>query len=426
MLKSRMAKNGVLMVGGVPVDSIVRKAGSPVYIYDAGIMRRQFHRLAKSLAKGFRVFYSIKANPNPTVVKIFRDLGAGAEAASGHELLTAISAGVPRADIAYAGPGKSPAELELAAGKGIGAINVESATELDRIIEAAGRLRKKANVAFRLNLDYSHDDGEGGHIMAGGPRKFGVDPEMVDALVKKTLADKWVKFVGFHLFPGTGILKPQILAGAHATLARFAADFAGRIQTPIKYINFGGGLGVPYKDGEAELDVAAVGKGLREAADILRGSKWFAGARFVMEPGRYLVGPSGVYISTITDVKTSRGKAYVVTDGGIHHALTPIVMNKNFPTALVNRMGEAADTRVRIGGPLCATPDQFSREVDLPSPEIGDLLGIFNAGAYGYTASMLDFLSHPAPAEVLALNGRAYLIRERVEPGAGVCGPKRL
>jgi len=418
--------NGMLLVDGVPVDSIVRAAGSPVYVYDAGIMLRQFNALAKAVPRGFRIFYSIKANPNPAVVKIFRELGAGAEVASGHELSVALDLGVPKADIAYAGPGKNPAELESAIGAGIAAINVESATELDRIITVASNLEKKANVAIRLNLDYSHDDGEGGHVMAGGPRKFGVDPELAPGLIKKVVESKWVRFVGFHLFPGTGIMKPEILAGAYSALARFALKTAEAAGTPISYINFGGGLGIPYKDGETELEIAAVGAALEDAAELLRGSELFSGARLILEPGRYLVGPSGVYVSTVTDVKTSRGKLYVVTDGGVHHALTPIVMNKNFPTALVNRMGEAADTQARVGGPLCATPDQFSRDVYLPNPRNGDLVGIFNAGAYGYTASMLAFLSHPAPAEALVDNGRAYLIRERVAPGAGICKKKRI
>jgi len=402
------------------VDRIVRAAGSPVYIYDVQIMRSQYARLARALPRGFRIFYSVKANPNLSVIKVFKKLGAGAEVASGHELSAAMTAGVSRASMAYAGPGKTEEEIAQAVQSGLAAINVESATELERVILAARRFRKKANVAFRLNLDYTHDDGEGGHVMAGGPRKFGVDPELAEELTKRAIEEKMIRFVGYHLFPGTGILKPGVLAGAHKALAEYALRLAESLQTPIGYLNFGGGLGIPYKDGEPELDVKAVGAGLKGAVKGLRRSRWFRQTMFVMEPGRYLAGPSGVYVSTVIDVKASRGKTYLVTDGGIHHALTPIVMNKNFPTALVNRMGEKADTIVRVGGPLCATPDQFSREVALPAPRIGDLLGIFNSGAYGYSASMLAFLSHTTPAEALVDNGRAYIIRERRAPEMGV------
>jgi len=406
------------------VAQIVRAAGSPVYIYDAEVMRRQYTRLAKALPRGFRLFYSIKANPNLSVVKVFKKLGAGAEAASSHEVMTAIKAGVPRGAIAYAGPGKSDSEIELAVDHRIGAINVESVTEFDRIVAAAGKTGKLANVAIRLNLDYTHDDGAGGHVMAGGPRKFGVDPDMAEDLAKRAMKEKWVRFVGFHLFPGTGIMNPQILAGAHNALAVYALRLAEKLQTRIGYLNFGGGLGIPYKDGEPELDIHAATAGIKAIAKELRRSKWFQDVMFVMEPGRYLVGPSGVYVSTIIDVKTSRGKTYVITDGGIHHALIPIVMNKSFPTALVNRMGQKADTQVRVGGPLCATPDQFSREIMIPAPRMGDLLGIFNSGAYGYSASMLGFLSHTAPAEALVDDGRVYIIRERQAPVMGV--KKRL
>ena len=406
------------------MDRIVRAAGSPAYIYDAEVMRRQYRRLGKALPKSFRLFYSIKANPNLSVVKVFKKLGAGAEVASAHELMTVLKAGVSRGAIAYAGPGKTDAEIELAVTSRIGAINVESATEFERIVAAAERTREKANVAIRLNLDYYHDDGAGGHVMAGGARKFGVDPDMAEKLAIRAVKEKWVRLVGFHLFPGTGIMNPQILAGSYKALADYALRLAEKHQTRISYLNFGGGLGIPYKDGEPELDIHATTAVLKDTAKELRRSKWFKETMFVMEPGRYLVGPSGVYISSVIDVKTSRGKTYVITDGGIHHALIPIVMNKSFPTALVNRMGEKADTVVRVGGPLCATPDQFSREVMLPAPKIGDLLGIFNSGAYGYSASMLGFLSHTAPAEALVDDGRVYIIRERQAPVMGA--KKRL
>ncbi|MDH4183911.1 MAG: alanine racemase [Nitrospinota bacterium] len=418
-LQFKTDKNS-LLADGVAVERIVAKTGSPVYVYDASVMARQFGALAGAVPRGFRIFYSIKANPNLAVVKIFRELGCGAEVASAHELMTALAAGVPKADIIYAGPGKSPQEIELAVQDGIGAINAESATEVERIIATAEALGKKANVAIRINLDYTHDDGEGGHVMAGGPRKFGVDAEAAPALARRLIEAGHTRFVGFHLFPGTGIMDPRILQGAHTALARFCLKMAEELQTPIKYVNFGGGLGIPYRDGEPELDIAQVGAALGQAADLLRQSPWFSGARFIMEPGRYLVGPSGVYVSTITDVKVSRGKTYAVTDGGIHHALIPIVMNKNYPTALVNRMDEPPQTQVRVGGPLCATPDQFSRDVTLPTPRLGDLVGIFNSGAYGLTAGMNAFLSHPTPAEALVDNRRVYLIRPRQAPQMGI------
>jgi len=263
--------------------------------------------------------------------------------------------------------------------------------------------------------------GEGaGEIMTGGARKFGTDSSRLAPLVKRALASRQINLLGFHCYAGTGIRDAKRLVAAYEAFARWAEAFARRNKVSVRVLNFGGGLGVPYADDESELDTKALGAALAAIHARLSRSPYFDKVRFILEPGRHLTGPAGVYVMRVTDMKVSHGKRYVITDGGIHHALLPIVMNKRYPTALVNKMNRRAAGWYTIAGPLCAAADQFSREVSLPRPRIGDYVGVFNSGAYGYSAGMLAFLSHPAPAEVLALGGAAFLIRERRAPDMGI------
>ncbi|MGK7345058.1 MAG: diaminopimelate decarboxylase [Candidatus Nitrospinota bacterium M3_3B_026] len=417
------ADKGSLEVGGFPIGEIARKLKTPFYIYDAAIMRLQYEKLKAALPEGVHIHYSLKANPNVSVARVFRLMGAGAEAASAHELKTALAAGFPAGRIVFAGPGKSEDELRLAVRERIGSINVESAAELDRVLSLAGRLKKTrasgpVRISFRVNLDAL--PGAKGEIMTGGARKFGVDAAQLAPLARRAVDSGVVDFAGFHFFAGTQITSAGTLAAAHRRFAAWAKGFAEDMRIPVKSLNFGGGLGIPFRDSEPELDVKKLGRSLAEIRKDLSGSAFFKDTRFLVEPGRYLVGPSGIYVTRVTDVKTSMGRRYVITDGGVHHALIPIVLNKNYPSAILNKMDRRRTAEVTVAGPLCASADQFSRNLRLPEPEVGDLLGVFNSGAYGYTAGMVYFLSHPAPAEAMTDKGSLYLIRKRRKPERGI------
>ncbi len=425
---SRFSRSGgKLSPGSVPIDRIIAKTGTPLYIYDANLMRQQYNRLVKALPRSFTICYSMKANPNPAVAKIFRKLGAGAEIASKAELEAALAGGFKPRDIIYAGPGKTEDELKDAMRSRIGVINVESETELERISKLSRRINKnrkraKTKIALRVNPDFT--SGNKGEVMIGGSRKFGIDSETIEPLILKTMADPGLDLAGFHFYAGTGLLEAKTLIQAYKAFVRWMKKTSVRLKLDVGVINFGGGLGIPYADGENELDIKAVGAALKKITANLAKSPGFKKTGFILEPGRYLAGPSGVYISEVTDIKRSRGTLYVITNGGINHSLIPIVLNRNYPTAILNKMNRRKKIECVVAGPLCASPDQFSRKVKLPKPEIGDLLGVFNSGAYGLTASMLEFLSHPTPAEVLTDQGRAYLIRESRKPEFG--GFKRL
>ncbi|HJM83575.1 MAG TPA: pyridoxal-dependent decarboxylase, exosortase A system-associated [Nitrospinota bacterium] len=411
---------GSLCVGRFPIEEIVNKVGTPFYVYDATSMREQYRKLISAIPENFTIHYSVKANPNFAAMEVFCKTGSGAEVASAAELEAAIEAGFNPEKIIYAGPGKTQNELLAAVKAGIAVINVESLTELQRLehVVAESQLRKPPPaVAFRVNIDKKMKDA--GESMAGGSRKFGIDAEEIEPLVAKALSSKRLKFVGFHCFAATQALYHENLTEAYSNYSGWVKDFARSMNLDISYMNFGGGFGIPYSDTEKDLDVVSLGKELDHITKELKTLPNFKNTQFHLEPGRYLVGPSGIYVSEVLDIKKSRGVSYAITNGGINHALVPISLNKNFPVKLINKMNHRDSKPIVLAGPLCSSSDQFSRQVMLPEPELGDLVGIFNSGAYGYSASMLAFLSHPTPAEVLVDGNFLYLIRKPKRPAFG-------
>ncbi|MBI5814473.1 MAG: diaminopimelate decarboxylase [Nitrospinae bacterium] len=416
---------GELRIGGKSIRQIALRAGTPFYIYDAAILRRQYQRLAAALPENTFVHYSVKANPNINVARVFGKLGAGAEVASEGELAMALKAGFAPEKIIFAGPGKSEADIRMAVAKKIGCINVESAAELGRIITAASETKsaRPVKIAFRVNLTFT---GGAGEVMTGGPRKFGTDDTELPRLIKKALAEKRVEVMGFHCFAGTQITDTDTLGAMYRGFAQWAATTAAKLGMTVKTLNFGGGLGIPFGEKDRELDVKKLGAVIRDVRREILSTPNFAQTRLLLEPGRYLAGPAGIYVSRVTDVKTSRGRLYAITDGGIHHAIVPIALNKNYPAAILTKTKGRKVVECTVAGPLCASADQFSRIIKLSSPRIGDLLGIFNSGAYGYTAGMLYFLSHPLPAEVMADGARLFLIRKTARPDHGAASPERI
>jgi len=198
-----------------------------------------------------------------------------------------------------------------------------------------------------------------------------------------------------------------------------ARRLAGRLGRPLATLDFGGGLGVPYFSTEHPLDTHKLRELLQGLMVEIEGDPSLAGTRFLVEPGRFLVAESGIYVARINDIKVSRGKTFYILDGGMNHHLAASgnlgqVIKRNFPLAVVNRLGEAPSQNVDVVGPLCTPLDTLAREATLAPAEVGDLVGIFQSGAYGLSASPLGFLSHPTPAEVLAVDGTSTLIRPRL------------
>lgn len=410
-----------LVVGGCPVSELAGQHGTPLYVYDAGIMDRQLARLRSSLPAAFSMCYSVKANPNRAVLRHFLSRDCGLEVASAGELAQALAAGCPAERIFFAGPGKTEAELEEAVARGVGEIHVESATEARRIGAIARRRGARARVALRVNPGAA---AQGGAMRMGGkPAPFGVDEEQLDEVLDLLEADPALDLQGLHLFTGTQILDHAVVVEQYRHGLRVARRVAARLGRPLRTLDFGGGFGIPYFANESELDTGKLGEELHALFIEIDGDPIFRGTRFVVEPGRYLVGEAGVFVTRITDVKVSRGKTFLITDGGMNNHLAASgnlgqIIKRNYPVAIAGRLAPSRTVSVDVVGPLCTPLDTLARDVALPPAEIGDLVVIFQSGAYGLTASPVLFLGHSIPAEVLVTDGRAQVVRPRTRTTA--------
>ena len=394
-------RDGELLVGGIPLRRLAARVGStPFYAYDRTLLSARVAQLRSALPKGIELHYAMKANPMPALVGHMAPLVDGIDVASAGELKIALDAGTDPGCISFAGPGKRDAELRQAVAAGI-LINVESFRELAVLAEASQALGVPARVAVRVNPDFELKSS--GMKMGGGPKPFGVDAEQVPALLR-AIGRAELAFEGFHLFAGSQNLKAEAIVEAQQKSFALALRMAEHAPGPVRTLNLGGGLGIPYFPGEQRLDLAPIGTALGDI--VAEAATALPGAAIVLELGRYLVGEAGIYVCRITDIKVSRGHTYLVTDGGLHHHLSASgnfgqVLRKNYPVTIGTRMGEPAAEAVSVVGPLCTPLDLIAERMALPQAAEGDLVVVFQSGAYGASASPQAFLGHPGVAEVL-------------------------
>jgi len=342
----------------------------------------------------------MKANPMPAVVNHLAKLVDGLDVASGGELKVALESGMLPAEISFAGPGKTDAELLAAATAGI-VINLESENEMERLASIGSRINIRPRVAVRVNPDFELKSS--GMKMGGGPKQFGVDAERVPDMLGR-IGSLNLDFQGFHIFSGSQNLHANAIVEAQNKAIELALRLAGVAPAPVRILNVGGGFGIPYFPGERALDISSIGTNLAKLLTSIEGS--LPHARVVIELGRYLVGEAGVYVCKVIDRKVSRGQVFLVTDGGLHHHLAASgnfgqVIRKNYPVAIANHMHNGPREVVSVVGPLCTPLDLIADNMELAKANPGDLVVVFQSGAYGLTASPTAFLSHPAPAEVL-------------------------
>ncbi|MEA1834258.1 type III PLP-dependent enzyme [Methylobacterium durans] len=407
--------DGVLHVGGLDLRALAEAHGTPLFVYDAAVLRRSYRALAEAVAGFASIDYSVKANPNPAVIRIFREEGAGAEIASGAEFAAALAAGVPPERILFAGPGKSDADIAAVVAGGIGEIHLENAEELTRVAAAAPAGRP-VRVAIRINPGAA---AQGGAMRMGGkPSPFGFDEEELETIVDRVEAEPRLHLCGLHLFAGTQGLSAATLLAQWTYGLDLAARLGARTKRPLETIDLGGGLGVPYFAGDAALDLAALRDGLGPLRARVAADPFLAPARIVLEPGRFLAGPAGIYVARVRAVKISRGSRFVITDGGMHHHLAASgnlgqIVKRDYPVVAVAEAAGAARTPASVVGPLCTPLDILARSAPMPDLRAGDLVAVLQSGAYALTASPTGFLSHPNPAEILVDRGRAEFIRAR-------------
>jgi diaminopimelate decarboxylase len=304
------------------------------------------------------------------------------------------------ADISIAGPGKTEAELAQAIAAGV-LVNVESAREIEVADRLARSMGAHARVALRINPDFELKSS--GMRMGGGPKQFGVDVEQAPELLAR-VGRSALRFEGFHLFSGSQNLSAAAICEAQRKSVELAIRLAAHAPAPLRVLNVGGGFGIPYFPGEQRLDLQPIAENLADLQRLVREA--LPDARLVIELGRFLVGEAGVYVCRVVDRKVSRGEVFLVTDGGLHHHLAASgnfgqVIRKNYPVAIGNRMQQAAMERASVVGPLCTPLDLLADRMSLPAAEVGDLVVVFQSGAYGPSASPAAFLSRGPAAEVL-------------------------
>jgi len=390
-----------LQVGGIGLARLAARVGqTPFYAYDRGALTARVAELRRHLPPAIALHYAMKANPMPAVVQHMAGLVDGIDVASGGELRVALDTGMAARHISFAGPGKSDAELACAVAAGV-VLNLESAAEMHRVLAIGTRLGLRPQVAVRVNPDFELKSS--GMKMGGGPKQFGVDAELVPAMLAE-MATLALDFHGFHIYSGSQNLKVEALLEAHVNTFALALRLAQHAPRPLRSLNIGGGFGIPYFPGESRLDLAAVGTNLAQLLpDVLR---QLPQVQVVIELGRYLVGEAGVYVSRVVERKVSRGQVFLVTDGGLHHHLAASgnfgqVIRKNYPVVVGSRVAAGARERASVVGPLCTPLDVLADQMELASAEAGDLVAVLQSGAYGLSASPAAFLSHPAALEVL-------------------------
>ena len=393
--------SGELLVGGQKISVLAERVGqTPFFAYDRSLLRARVAQLREALPVQVMLHFAMKANPMPAVVGLMAGLVDGIDVASAGELKVALDAGADPAEISFAGPGKRDIELCQAVAAGV-LINVESSRELPVLAAASARLGLPARVAIRVNPDFELKGS--GMKMGGGPKQFGIDTEQMPELLAE-VGRLGLAFEGFHLFAGSQNLRPESICEAQQKAYELALRLAALAPSPVKFLNLGGGFGIPYFPGDQPLDLAPISANLH--ALVARAATELPEASLVIELGRYLVGEAGIYVTKIVDKKISRCQTYLVTDGGLNHHLAASgnfgqVIRKNYPVTIGNKAGSHEREPVSVVGPLCTPLDLLADRMDLPRADIGDFAVVFQSGAYGRSASPEGFLGHPASVEVL-------------------------
>jgi diaminopimelate decarboxylase len=394
--------DGELRVGGMPLSRLAARVGStPFFAYDRGLLDQRVDLLRSVLPERVELSYAMKANPMPAMVHHLVGRLDRIDVASGLELRTALDTTIRAEKVSFAGPGKTPAEIRQAVAAGI-LIEVESATEFRRVLAAGDELGLEPNVAVRVNPDFAVKGS--GMRMGGGPQQFGVDAEQVPGLLRE-FATAGANVLGFHVFAGSQNLNAAIIAEAQRHTVDLVSELAEHLPSPVRYLNLGGGFGIPYVEKDRPLDLDEVAANLGELIDGHIRERMPEESPVIVL-GRYLVGECGVYVTRILDRKESRGTTFLVVDGGMHHQLAASgnlgqAIRRNYPVTVGNTVDLPPAETVTVVGCLCTPLDLLASGVDLPRTDIDDLIVIFQAGAYGLTASPTAFLGHPAPAEVL-------------------------
>jgi diaminopimelate decarboxylase len=395
---------GELLCDGVQLAAIAAETGTPVHVYSGALIDERFAALDRAF-EGWphRLHYALKANATLALVRRMRELGAGADANSSGEIQTALRAGFTPDQIVCTGVGKSRAELEHAIGLGVSAINVESPGEIERIAAIAAGQGRVARVAVRVNPDV--DAGSHPHISTGHQAtKFGVVPDDALAMIRDMTGRPEIKVVGLHMHIGSQVRSVEPITQAARTLVDLAATLAAE-GIHLEHLDVGGGLGIAYAPDDVTVPV-------EDYADAVLSVIKPSGLTLLLEPGRWLVGPAGVLVTSVVDLKRRPGGGwFVVVDAGMTDLIRPALYDAwHAIEPVVERDGRSIP--VDIVGPVCETSDTLGRDRRLPPVLVGDLLVVRDTGAYGAVMAS-NYNRRPAAAEALVDAGAWRLVRRR-------------
>lgn len=392
-----------LLIGGIDAAALAEMFGTPLYVYDGDLVVENYRRLWSSIDyREKEILYAVKANNNPGILEILRDAGSGLDTVSPWEVLLGLGLGFRPEKILFTGVGVSDEEMALVRGRLGVMVNIDSISQLKRY----GRMFPGTEVSLRINTGV----GAGHHrySVTGGVTKFGIFESQL-GLAQEIAREHKLRIVGIHTHIGSGFLDPGPFLESSEALLRIAE----RLRD-LEFVDFGGGFGIPYRRGEAPLDIEALGKRLSELVD--RFSKRQGALKLRLEPGRLIVGSAGVLLTRVVDVKRiSWGgleKIFVIVDTGLNHLIRPALYGAYHEVIPVGKADRPAEIFADVVGNICESGDVLAVERQLPRVEEGDLLAIMDVGAYGYSMSS-NYNLRPRPAEVLVRGGSARLVRRR-------------
>lgn len=406
------ANNSVATELGLGVRSALEQAalkyGTPCYVYFLDQIIDKVTAIKRIFGGRFEISYAMKANPHAVVLRDLSRYIDGIDVSSGGELERAIAAGYEAKRISFTGPAKSIKELSQAIDANCGEIVAESMEEVLDI----DRLSSERGITTRILLRISPQSVPKGFgvNMGGRPSQFGIDEEMLDPVIKRLGNCRSIHCVGYHIYSGAQCLNENSIVENCLNYLRIFKNSVHRCGMSPEILVFGAGIGIPYHIDDRAVDLNAVAARLNPALDDLRQYPEFHKTRLLMETGRLLVGEAGYFLTTVKRAKHSRGKEIRICDGGLNNHLAACghfgtVIHRNYViTKLQSRHADQdrfENGNFDIFGPLCTTIDQLARNIKLPSLKCGDILAIHNSGAYGFTASPMQFISHPCAKEIV-------------------------
>lgn len=392
-----------LRIESVRVRSLAEQYGTPLYIYSKTHIRRQYKALAEAMRPvNPLICYSMKANSNRAILKTLFDMGAGFDIVSGGELHLALRAGADPSKIVFAGVGKTTEEIEFAIRRKILFFTVESEPEAGRISRCAAALRTRARIAFRANPDI---DARTHKYTSTGRKenKFGIDIAKIERFCRAASRMPGLEICGIHMHIGSQILSAQPFADALRKIAPVCENLKKNLGKTFRYLDIGGGIGIQYGPAQARLQPTAY------AARVIPVLKRL-GMSVVMEPGRFIVGDSGILVCRVQYIKETGTKTFVIADAGMNDLIRPSLYDAYHEVVPVARTSRTI--RADLVGPICESGDFLALDRNLPAVREGDLLAVCSAGAYGYSMAS-NYNGRPRPAEVMVQGRKAVLVRRR-------------